>query len=176
MSAEAFWRFSLMAYARPGVAEALIGLQDRGGHNVNLVLFGLWLALCAGDRLDAAGVARARAAIVKLDRDIVAPLRRLRRELKGDPAADVQDLRRRVLSLEIAAERRVQARLATSVSRRRGAKPGDRAAIAEANMRLLLGADSRTAQAELVLRTLVEASPISHPGESRDLLIRRPCG
>ena len=33
-SAEGFWRFSLMVYARPGVAEALIGLQDGAGHNV----------------------------------------------------------------------------------------------------------------------------------------------
>jgi uncharacterized protein (TIGR02444 family) len=56
-AAESFWRFSLMVYARPGVAEALIGLQDRAGHNVNLILFGLWLGLCEAVPLDAAGLA-----------------------------------------------------------------------------------------------------------------------
>ena len=74
---DSFWRFSLMVYARPGVAPALIRLQDRGGHNVNLILFGLWLALCRGKRLDAAALERARAAMVQIDRDVVQPLRRL---------------------------------------------------------------------------------------------------
>ena len=35
---EAFWRFSLALYARPDVAEALIGLQDRAGLDVDLIL------------------------------------------------------------------------------------------------------------------------------------------
>jgi len=35
---EAFWRFSLALYARPGVAEALVELQDRAGRDVNLQL------------------------------------------------------------------------------------------------------------------------------------------
>jgi uncharacterized protein (TIGR02444 family) len=47
-----FWRFSLMLYRRPGVAEALIRLQDERGHNANLILFGLWLGLCNGACLD----------------------------------------------------------------------------------------------------------------------------
>ena len=98
--AEAFWRFSLRVYARPGVAEALIGLQDRAGHNVNLVLFGLWLAVGRGRAgSTAAALTRARAAIAKIDRDVLLPLRNLRRALKGDadPAMS-QTLRRRVLA------------------------------------------------------------------------------
>ena len=78
-----------MVYARPGVADALI-LQDRGGHNVNLILFGLALATAEGARLDAAGLARATAAIGGIDRDIVAPLRRLRRALRADPDPDIR--------------------------------------------------------------------------------------
>jgi uncharacterized protein (TIGR02444 family) len=155
--ADAFWRFSLMAYSRPGVADALIRLQDRGGHNVNLVLFGLWLGIGGLGRLDAAGLARARTAMAGLDGDVVAPLRRLRRALKGDPDRDVQDLRRRVLALEIAAERRVQARLAGSVSRRHKAAAGDRAAHAEANLRLILGPDAALPEAELLRRAIAES-------------------
>jgi uncharacterized protein (TIGR02444 family) len=44
---EAFWRFSLAFYERPGVADALIALQDREGFDVNLVLFALWLGISA---------------------------------------------------------------------------------------------------------------------------------
>lgn len=129
-----------MTYARPGVADALIRLQDRGGHNVNLMLFGLWLGFCEATRLDAAGLARAKSAIEGIDRDVVAPLRRLRRALKDDLDPDIRALRRRVLALEIAAERRVQARLAASVTRRK-ARDANRLALAEANLRLILGAD-----------------------------------
>lgn len=39
-----FWEFSLAAYARPGVADACLSLQDRHGCEVNLLLLCLWLA------------------------------------------------------------------------------------------------------------------------------------
>lgn len=136
-AADSFWRFSLMLYSRAGVADALLRLQDERGRNVNLILFGLWLGLCEGVRLDDTGLARAEAAIAALDRDIVAPLRRLRRQLKDSPDSDIRDLRRRVLTLEIAAERRVQTRLAASLSPMRS--DGDHHAVAEANLRLVLG-------------------------------------
>lgn len=153
-AAEPLWRFSLMVYARPGVAPALIGLQDRAGHNVNLILYGLWLALCRGMRLDAAALGRARAAIERLDREIVAPLRRLRRALKDDPDPDIGDLRHRVLALEIAAERRVLARLAACPLRRRP-DTGDRGAVAAANLRLILGAaDFASAEGVLLRRAI----------------------
>jgi uncharacterized protein (TIGR02444 family) len=157
-AAEAFWRFSLMVYARPGVAEALIGLQDRAGHNVNLVLFGLWLAVCERRGLDAAALARARAAIAGLDGEVVRPLRRLRQALKGNPDGDVQALRRRVLVVELAAERRIQTRLAAS-GRRRGAtgaaRSADRAALAERNLRLILDADFDSDEAKVLRQVAV---------------------
>ena len=145
-AAESFWRFSLMIYARPGIADALIALQDHGDHNVNLVLYGLWLGVCEGVSLDDAGIAHAKHAIGWLDRDVVMPLRRLRRALKDDPDEEVRDLRHRVLALEIAAERRVQARLARIAPA--GDKAGDRRAIAEANLRLILGGDAASPEAE----------------------------
>jgi uncharacterized protein (TIGR02444 family) len=152
-SAEAFWRFSLMVYGRPGVAEALIGLQDRGGHNVNLVLYGLWLGLCEQTPLDAAALSRAKATMAKLDQDVVVPLRDLRRALKSDPDPDVRDLRCRVLTLEIAAERRIQARLAASAPRYE-LEGGDRHAVAEGNLRLILGSDFTSEEAALLRRLI----------------------
>lgn len=152
---EGFWRFSLMVYARPGVADALIGLQNRAGHNVNLILFGMWLGLCAGAQLDAVGLARAKAAIDGLDRGVVAPLRELRRALKADPDPDVRVLRRRVLGLEIAAERRVQARLAASV-RSRKSEHGDRRTLVENNLRLILGDDFASNEGGVLRKALTE--------------------
>jgi uncharacterized protein (TIGR02444 family) len=152
---ESFWRFSLMAYSRPGVAEALIRLQDRDGHNVNLILFGLWLAVCEATRLDGSALSRAKKAMARLDRDVVVPLRALRRALKDDPEPDMRDLRRRVLALEIAAERRVQARLAASVARR-GGGVGGRHTIAEANLRLILGTDFASEEAALLCQAVVD--------------------
>ena len=147
--ADAFWRFSLMFYGRPGVAEALIALQDRGGHNVNLVLFGLWLGLCQGAALDAAGLACAKAAIKRLDRDVVQKLRRLRRALRSEPDDDVHELRRRLLALELAAERRVQARLAGS-NAGWSIEGATRAELAEANLRLILGGDFAAEEASVL--------------------------
>jgi len=159
VGSESLWRFSLMVYSRPGIAAALIGLQDRGGHNVNLILYGLWLAICGGYRLDTAGLARARAAIAGLDQAVVAPLRRLRRELKPAPDPDIQEIRRRVLALEIAAERSMQARLAATLPRHRGAKSSTRRALAEANLRLILGADYEALEAEVLRQLVISLSP-----------------
>ncbi|HWB50066.1 MAG TPA: TIGR02444 family protein [Stellaceae bacterium] len=149
-AANAFWRFSLMIYSRPGVADTLIRLQDERGHNVNLILFGLWLGLCAGAGLDAAGLERAKAAIAELDRAVVVPLRRLRRALKDTPDADIRDLRCRVLALELAAERRVQARLAKQVPQRAG--ESDPRAAAAANLRLILGGEPVPEELDALLR------------------------
>ena len=44
-------RFSLAFYARPGVSEALIALQDHARCDVNLMLFALWLGVSGRSRL-----------------------------------------------------------------------------------------------------------------------------
>ena len=146
-SGEAFWRFSLALYARPGVAPALIALQDRAGHDVNLILFALWSGAVHGARLDAGALTGAEAAVADLRRETVEPLRGLRRRLKAEPAADAQALRNKILGLELAAERRVQQRLAVQPL---PAPATDRIAAAEANLALYLGADAQSPEAEIV--------------------------
>ncbi len=120
---EAFWRFSLAFYARPGVAPALIALQDRDGLDVNAILYALWLGLARGHAMDAADLAAAEAAAAPLRDAVVVELRGLRRRLRAHPDADVQALRRRVQALEIAAERAVQQRLARFVTLRNACRP-----------------------------------------------------
>jgi uncharacterized protein (TIGR02444 family) len=152
---EAFWRFSLALYARPGVADALIRVQDRAGRDVNLILFGLWLGASQGRRLAAAELAGAEAVIAPIASAAVAPLRRLRRQLKAAADPDLQALRRRIAGLEIAAERRVQYRLAAQSSDASvGRREGNRLAAAEANLALTLGGDARSPEAELLWRAL----------------------
>jgi uncharacterized protein (TIGR02444 family) len=149
---EAFWRFSLALYARPGVGPALIALQDRAGRDVNLILFCLWAGAVRGLRLDGGAFAAAEAAIADLRRETVEPLRALRRRLKPDPARDVQALRRKVLVLELAAERRVQYRLAAFFEG--SSVETGRLAAAEANLALYLGREAQSAEAEIVRAAL----------------------
>ncbi|HVH81841.1 MAG TPA: TIGR02444 family protein [Stellaceae bacterium] len=156
-TAEAFWRFSLLVYGRPGVAEALLALQDRSGHNVNLILYALWQGVCRPAPLDAPALVNAKAAIEKLDREVVLPLRRMRGALKDDPDPDARDLRRRVLALEIAAERRLQARLALPRPSGAEADGRTRREIAEANLRLILGQDFDSNDAMPLRQMLAEA-------------------
>ena len=150
-----FWRFSLALYARPGVAGALIALQDRAGSDVNLVLFGLWLGVSRGHRLAAGELAAAQAAIAAINEAAVLPLRQLRRQLKPAADPDLQAMCRRIAGLEQAAERRVQHRLAASLPGAAHAAPeGGRLAAAEANLALALGDEFASAEAGVVRQAL----------------------
>jgi uncharacterized protein (TIGR02444 family) len=152
---EALWRFSLALYTRPGVADALITIQDRAGADVNVILYGLWLGLTRGRLLGAADVAAAEAAIAPVHDAAVAPLRRLRRQLKPTGDVVLQALRRRIAALEVAAERQVLYRLAECSG---GPAPvsadGGRIAAAEANLTLILGDEAGSPEAGLVRRAV----------------------
>jgi uncharacterized protein (TIGR02444 family) len=152
---EAFWRFSLALYARPGVADALVALQNRGAGDVNVMLFGLWLGVSRGSVLTAAELAEAEAAIAPITAAAVIPLRELRRRLKPTADPDLRALRRRIAGLELAAERRVQSRLAASPLGVSRAAPGDgRLAVARGNLALALGDEFASAEAGTICRAL----------------------
>ncbi|WP_256378992.1 TIGR02444 family protein [Beijerinckia sp. L45] len=114
-----FWTFSMHFYALPGVAAACVALQDKGGVDVNLLLFAVWSGMtgCAfrADQITAADDA------CRSWRDgVIIPLRTARRTLKmagrrHNPAAAAQ-LRTRIGEAEIEAERLQQLMLAASVS------------------------------------------------------------
>ena len=111
------WRFSLTVYGRPGVAPACLALQDRLGLAVNLLLFCCWAA-ARGHRLESAELAAAEAASADWQRDIVAPLRGIRRQLARPAALDPADaaiLYDQAKQLELAAEEAEQRLLATAV-------------------------------------------------------------
>ncbi len=167
----AFWDFSLATYARPGVADACLALQEELGVDVNLLLLACWLAR-QGRRPGAELAARLRDAAAAHQDPIVRPLRAARRALKArlarvDPAlaGPLGQLRRAVAAAELAAERAEQLELGLIA----GAEPAggapahrapDEAALAAINLRVLTGHDA-AAHAELqTLIRLASATPV----------------
>lgn len=103
-----FWRFSLKFYALPGVAPACLVLQDKGGADVNLLLFLLFLAeTCRQVTRD--DVARLDTQIRAWREGTVVPLRALRRRLKDGvepiPLAASEGFRNHIKRVELEAER-----------------------------------------------------------------------
>lgn len=103
-----FWDWSLECYARAGVKDALLELQDRHGLDVNLMLWCVWLAEQGrepGPALDPA---------IELAQDwtrrVTGKVRSARREAAADPA--ISGLYQALLSAELEAERVLQDRLA----------------------------------------------------------------
>jgi uncharacterized protein (TIGR02444 family) len=102
-----FWRFSLRFYRQPGVADACIALQDGCGVDVNVLLFFLWLA--TAQRCVSRVVALFVCALGGRGRDdVVAPLRTIRRRLKGGSTfverGTAEVFRTKVKALELESE------------------------------------------------------------------------
>jgi len=111
-----FWDFSLALYAKPGVADACLRLQDGLGVDVNLLLYACWTAAAGNGRpsrddwnrlIDGTGPWRA---------EVVEPLRGVRRFLKNAVATPWSAaLRARVKALELDAEHVAQLTIASLV-------------------------------------------------------------
>ncbi|MBI1775223.1 MAG: TIGR02444 family protein [Proteobacteria bacterium] len=102
-------------YRRDGVAAACLELQDRRHLDVNLLLYCCWLG-SRGVALDRRRIALTDRRIRRWRTRLIAPLRRLRRDLKDDPLgmapAAVVSLRRQLAKAELAAEKMAQVTLA----------------------------------------------------------------
>ena len=160
---DALWQFSLAFYAVPGVADALISLQDREGLDVNLILFALWFGLSGHGRLDRNRLAAADRAICMIRTEIVEPLRSLRRRLRNYSDEEVQRLREDVKALELAGEELVQSRLARLAGEVRSDAPlKRRLADACANFALYVGPDDATGTAARFIQEAL-ATFADHP-------------
>lgn len=137
------WDFSLAVYGRGGVAEACLALQDRHGLDVNLLLLCCW-AGAQGHALEAAEVARLMAAVADWHREVVRPLRGVRRWLKTQGAASAGlagPVRRTIKEKELEAERIEQLLLYRALGQAPEAKaPWEEApTLAAKNLRLYFG-------------------------------------
>ncbi|MFN3512194.1 MAG: TIGR02444 family protein [Phenylobacterium sp.] len=98
------WDWAVEAYARPGVAEAALSLQDEHGQSVAYLLWAVW----AGGATPQDLTKGARAAR-SWETAALQPLRRTRRALKSDlppiDAAARLTLREQVKVVELQAER-----------------------------------------------------------------------
>ena len=110
---QSLWDFAVDRYARPGVAEACLHLQDDWDADVCLLLAGLWLEQ-RGVTPAAAQVAALRRLAEPWQRTVTAPLRDLRRAWKplAQDDAALAELRARLAALELQAERLLLQRLA----------------------------------------------------------------
>jgi uncharacterized protein (TIGR02444 family) len=105
---EALWPYALELYGRPGAQPLLLALQDHHGQCVPYLLWSLWMA-ASGRAADDAAL-RSGAALARAWQDAaIAPLRRLRRDLKSRPMPGPKPARQRlrdgVGKLELDAER-----------------------------------------------------------------------
>ncbi|MDI5919423.1 TIGR02444 family protein [Halomonas sp. LR5S13] len=101
------WEFALALYGRDGVEAACLMLQDEAGIDVCELLWHCWLhhhGLACDACLDP---------VRRWQRQVTAPLRRLRRELKPEAGrhASVAALRRTLQQAELQAEREALSRL-----------------------------------------------------------------
>ena len=106
-----FWNFSVDLYAREGVADACLRLQDSHGLDVNLVLFCCWFGQTRGE-LPEATLTQALAFSSSWRQFVVQPLRDTRKWMKlpANPAAEgleslYETLRERIKLDELAAEK-----------------------------------------------------------------------
>ena len=110
-----FWDYSLEAYGVAAVADACLSLQDRVGADVNLLLFCCWQG-SLGHALSKPFLRKAMVAVADWQRQIVLPLRQVRRYIKaGIPAVPVgrtEPLRQAIAAVELDAEYLEQALLA----------------------------------------------------------------
>jgi uncharacterized protein (TIGR02444 family) len=109
------WTFAVRLYAAPGVADACLGLQDRFGCDVNLLLFAAWMAAVGKHTLTSKEMNEAALDVQDWRTEIVRPLRGVRRRLKTDPPlvpdAASEALRAGIKAIEMEAERLQLARL-----------------------------------------------------------------
>ncbi len=115
--ADGLWYFAVALYGRPGMADLCLELQDRHGMDVPLLLWAAWVGAARDHALTPGELAAADAAVAPWRRDVVAPLRAVRRRLKQGPlplapTAGSDSLRDRVKALELEAERLQLAELA----------------------------------------------------------------
>ena len=167
MNSESFWLFANRLYARPGVADACLWLQQRHDIDVMLTLFCLWTGRERGP-LHPAQLRRLIADGDPWRQHVIKPLRSARQWLKqyqpmaGAPTAvDRATLRRDIADSELAAER-LQGELFTTLlegwtGETLPAKPG--AAAGESNVRLYLELLALDSEGDQRLRIILEAFP-----------------
>ncbi|WP_165814137.1 TIGR02444 family protein [Kushneria phyllosphaerae] len=101
----ALWPWALALYARPGVSDALLELQNEAGLDVCELLWGLWLLVHG--RAPVAAPASVLAPVRQWQQHYTQPLRQLRRDLKAQAAGrpELEQMRTHIKKAELQSER-----------------------------------------------------------------------
>ena len=125
------WDFVLNYYGRKGVSEALIGLQDSYGIDVNMLLFLVWVA-AQRRSLGADDVQRVSEASHAWQRNVVVPIRAVRRLLKENAPLVSPDtaaaFRKKVQAVELEGEQaqlNAMAAMSATLTPRRASSSAD---------------------------------------------------
>jgi uncharacterized protein (TIGR02444 family) len=118
LSPGAFWEFSLAFYAREPVGASCLSLQDRRGADVNILLLCCWLATLKLT-ITEAGIKSAIDAVHDWRRDVLEPLRAVRRQVSSAPMqmdkAERRAIKDGLLAAELDCEHAAQARIVAVV-------------------------------------------------------------
>ncbi len=103
------WDFSVAVYEREPVQNVCLTLQDSVGADVNLILYCLWLGVSGRGQIDADTFAYLSEAVSVWHKQVIVPLRGVRRQLREPPArvspSMASTLRTQVKESELLAER-----------------------------------------------------------------------
>lgn len=136
------WPYTLDLYARPGVQDAVIALQESQGADVNVLFYCVWCAATGRGSLDAGSFDRVESRIARWRREVTKPLRRLRTRIKTDPTLlaleGAADARKRILEAEIESERIAQIAIESTAGQPSDEGSDAPAAIAARNLRAYL--------------------------------------
>jgi uncharacterized protein (TIGR02444 family) len=145
--------FAFAYYAQAGIATALVSLQDRECLDVCLALYALWHGVSGRGRIDDRQLAVADRAVRVIRRELIEPLRAVRRRAGRDPDAAIARLRASLAATEIEIEKIALQRLSALAGLPDDACGRDaRIAAAHANLALCLGPGAVSSAEAAILR------------------------
>ena len=157
------WDFVLNYYGRKGVSDALIGLQDNHGIDVNMLLFLMWMA-AQSKSVAADDVKFVNTTSQAWQRAVVVPIRGVRRLLKENaplvPAEAAAAFRKKVQAIELEGEQLQLNAMAALVGRLKPAQASPEGA-ARRNVKTFEAVAGKTfppAAVDGLVRALVEVT------------------
>ena len=136
------WSFSVDRYAKPGVQEAAVALQESQGADVNFLFYCVWCAVTGRDLLDVDEFEKAEKLVARWRGEITEPLRMLRNRIKADPELaepkGAMNVRGKILDAEVESERIAQTMIESTAGPKLNKTQESPATIAESNLKAYL--------------------------------------
>ncbi|KAB7623989.1 TIGR02444 family protein [Alkalilimnicola sp. S0819] len=108
-AARELWNFAVAVYERDGVKAACLRVQARYGVSISTLFAAVWTGSHGYGRLGATELEDTARRATEWHRDVIQPIRALRRQLRQQPPQGVEDetyrLRKQLLERELDAER-----------------------------------------------------------------------